>query len=140
MGQLIHALRRDQEERASRLPIEQQRLALRAMNEIAALPNLQLEDRLNRALTLGCRYLRLDVGIISQIDEENYRVLAQFSPDNQLESGQQFELGSTYCALTLQQSDVLAIEFMGQSRFSGHPCYSLFGLESYLGVALMVKG
>ncbi|MFO7704311.1 MAG: PAS domain-containing protein [Halopseudomonas sp.] len=140
LGQLVHALRRDQEQRTATLRTEQQREALRALNEIAALPNLRLEARLNRALELGCRYLRMDVGIISQIEAEEYRVVAQFSPDNRLEVGQQFPLGSTYCALTLQQSDVLAIEFMGQSRFSGHPCYRLQGLESYLGVALIVNG
>lgn len=140
LGQLVHALRRDHEERASRLRIEQQRRALRALNEIAALPNLRLKSRLNKALALGCRYLNLDVGIISQIKGETYRVVAQFSPDNSIQPGQQFDLGSTYCALTLQQTDVLAIEFMGQSRFSGHPCYDLFGLESYLGLTLMVNG
>lgn len=140
LGQLVHALRRDQEERAATLRTEQQRKALRALNEIAALPNLRLEARLNRALALGCRYLRMDVGIISQIEAEEYRVVAQFSPDNRIEVGQQFPLGSTYCALTLQQNDVLAIEFMGQSRFSGHPCYRLQGLESYLGVAMRVNG
>jgi PAS domain S-box-containing protein len=140
LGQLIHALRRDEEERASARRIELQRKALRALNEIAALPNLRLETRLNKALELGCQYLRMDVGIISSITDDDYRVVAQYSPDNNIAIGQYFTLGSTYCALTLQQSDVLAIEFMGQSRFSGHPCYSLFGLESYVGVPLIVDG
>lgn len=140
LGQLLHALRRDKEERATALRVEQQRKALRALNEIAALPDLRLETRLNKALALGCDYLRMDAGIISQIEAEDYRVIAQFSPNNSVDVGQNFVLGSTYCALTLQQDDVLAIEFMGQSRFSGHPCYSLCGLESYLGLVLIVNG
>lgn len=140
LGQLIHALRRDQEQRSATLRTEQQRKALRALNEIAALPNLRLETRLNKALELGCRYLRMDVGIISQVEAEEYRVVAQFSPDDGIAVGQQFPLGSTYCALTLQQADVLAIEFMGESRFSGHPCYRLHNLESYLGLVLTVNG
>ncbi|GGC94068.1 PAS domain-containing protein [Halopseudomonas salina] len=140
LGQLIHALRRDEEERASTLRIELQRQALRALNEIAALSNLRLETRLNKALELGCQYLRMNVGIISSITDDDYRVVAQYSPDNNIAIGQYFTLGTTYCALTLQQADVLAIEFMGQSRFSGHPCYNLFGLESYLGVPLIVDG
>jgi PAS domain S-box-containing protein len=140
LGQLVHALRRDSEERNAKLSIEQQRKALRALNEIAALPDLRLETRLNKALALGCDYLRMDVGIISQIEAEDYRVAALFSPDNGIELDQHFVLSNTYCALTVQQNDVLAIEFMGQSRFSKHPCYNLYGHESYIGVALIVNG
>ncbi|MBL4833694.1 MAG: PAS domain-containing protein [Pseudomonas sp.] len=140
LGQLIHALRKDIAERTMRLRVEQQRQALRALNEIAALPSLDTVDRLKRALELGCGYLDMDIGIVSEIEAGEYLVLAQHSPAGALEEGQRFELGNTYCALTLQQDEVLAIEFMGQSRFNGHPCYAMFKLESYLGVALTVNG
>lgn len=136
---LLSRYRKDREQRGIRRRLEQQRQALRALNEIAALPTLNTVDRFKSALELGCQYLGMDIGIISQIEGQDYRILAQRSPDNQLEEGQQFELGTTYCALTLQQEDVLAIECMGQSRFSGHPCYALFNLESYIGVALAVN-
>lgn len=139
LGQLIHALHRDNEERSIRLRLEQHRQALRALNEIASLPSLNTVERLKRALDLGCQYLEMDFGIISHITGEDYTILAQHSPQNQLEEGQQFELGSTYCALTLQHDDVLSIEFMGESRFRDHPCYDVFKLESYLGVALRVN-
>lgn len=139
LGQLIHALRTNNAQRDISQRLEQQRQALRSLNEIAALPTLTTVDRLQRALELGCRYLNMDIGIISQIDDQDYRILAQYSPDNQLAEGQQFELGTTYCALTLQHEDVLAIEFMGESRFRGHPCYAAFKLESYIGVVLMIN-
>ncbi len=139
LGQLIHALRTNNAQRDISQRLEQQRQALRSLNEIAALPTLNTVDRLQRALVLGCRYLNMDIGIISQIDDQDYRILAQYSPDNQLAEGQQFELGTTYCALTLQHEDVLAIEFMGESRFRGHPCYAAFQLESYIGVVLMIN-
>lgn len=139
LGQLIHALVKDREERHIRMRLEQQRQALRALNEIAALPGLDTVSRLKKALELGCTYLQMDFGIISHIEEDQYLILAQHCPDNELQEGQRFDLGSTYCALTLQHNDVLPIEFMGQSKFSGHPCYELFKLERYLGVALTVN-
>jgi len=136
---LLSRWRKDREQRSIQQRLEQQRQALRSLNEIAALPTLNTVDRLKRALELGCQYLAMDIGIISQIEGQDYRILAQHSPDNQLTEGQQFELGTTYCVLTLQHEDVLAIEYMGQSRFSGHPCYASFKLESYIGVALIVN-
>lgn len=140
LGQLVHALRKDSEQRSISRRMEQQRQALRALNEIAALPHLDTISRLKQALELGCAYLQMDTGIISHISDDDYLVMAQHSPGDQLQEGQRFDLGSTYCALTLQQDDVLPIEFMGDSRFKGHPCYQHFALESYLGVILIVSG
>lgn len=140
LGQLIQALRKDSEQRSVRRRMDQQRQALRALNEIAALPHLDTVSRLKHALELGCGYLQMDTGIVSQVSEEDYLVIAQYSPGDQLQEGQHFDLGSTYCALTLQNDDVLPIESMGESRFKGHPCYQHFALESYLGVVLMVGG
>ncbi|MFN3580999.1 MAG: PAS domain-containing protein, partial [Pseudomonas sp.] len=139
LGQLIQALRKDSEERIIRRRLEQQRQALRALNEITALPSLDTSVRLQQALALGCQYLAMDYGIVSHVEDNSYLVLAQHSTDEALLEEERFELGTTYCALTLQNEDVLPIEFMGESRFKGHPCYGRHGLESYIGVALVVN-
>ncbi|NQD92281.1 PAS domain S-box protein [Pseudomonas sp. CrR25] len=140
LGQLIDALRRD----AQREQLQQRRLrqqgALRALNEIAALPELDSQEQLRLALQLGAEFYQLPLGIISRIDEQDYQVLVQVSPPGSLSDGQRFPLGDTYCSIALQGDGVLAIERMAQSPHANHPCYRLFALETYIGMAVWVGG
>jgi light-regulated signal transduction histidine kinase (bacteriophytochrome) len=57
-----------------------------------------------------------------------------------LHDGQTFSLGQTYCAMTLESGDVVAIAEMGSSPRAGHPCYRAFGLETYIGAPVTVAG
>ncbi|PCD00517.1 PAS domain-containing protein [Halopseudomonas pelagia] len=136
LGQMVHALRKDSDERIISLRLDRKRLALRALNEIAALPSQDTANLLTQALELGCQYLQMDFGTVSRVENALYTVIAQHSTEVHFRDGQEFELASTYCALTLQQDEVLAIEFMGQSQYKQHPCYERFKHECYLGIAL----
>lgn len=138
LGQLLHAQRQQQDNEAMQHSLERQRQALRQLNRLAADPALNLQQRLVQLLDLGCDYLRLDLGLVSYVEEDRYRVEAASSTEDAPPVGTLFDFDKTYCRLTWQSSDVLAIDRMGQSRFSGHPCYREFGLESYIGVALIV--
>ena len=115
--------------------------SLRALSNIAALPSVSAGEQLTAALALGARHLRLPLGIISRIDGTTYTVLHHEAPPaTPLHDGQTFDLGDTYCALTMKAKDVVAISCMGQSDHAGHPCYKAFGLESYIGAPLNVRG
>ncbi|SDS58556.1 PAS domain S-box-containing protein [Halopseudomonas litoralis] len=138
LGQLIHALVKDRQEHITARRLEHQRQALRAMNEIAGVPELDVTSQLKQVLELGCRYLGMDMGIVSRITGDDYLVVAQHSKDAQVTEGEHFPLGRTYCALTLQQQDVLSIQDLEQSPYSGHLCDKAFDLRSYISVSLMV--
>lgn len=127
---------------AERTALVQRRYeSLRALNEIAALPPSGDGDQLRRTLDLGAAHLGLPVGIIARIDGEDYQVLHHCAPPGApLADGQHFALGDTYCALTLQADDVLAIAHMARSPHAGHPCYRAFGLEAYIGAPITVGG
>ncbi|MBS7691188.1 GAF domain-containing protein [Pseudomonas lalucatii] len=140
LGQLIEALRRDRQREHQQWRLQRQQDALRALNEIAALPQHKSQEQLRQALQLGARFYQLPLAIISQIDGEEYRVQVQVSPHGSLQDGQSFVLGDTYCSLTLQSDEVLAIEHMAQSPHAGHPCYQQFALETYIGIAIWVGG
>ncbi|SFL87335.1 GAF domain-containing protein [Marinobacter zhejiangensis] len=105
-------------------------------NESRGNPTEYLRD----GLRLGCEYLKLPYGIISHIQGEDYRVVVQVSPPGTLEDEQTFDLRDTYCALTLEAEQVLAIDHMAESAYASHPCYRKFGLESYIGIPLNVGG
>jgi len=101
----------------------------------------ELAADLNRALELATKFFGLEFGIISRVDGDRYFIENVFQPEDAgLKVGQGFELGKTYCAITLQALDVISIDEMRTSQHSGHPCYDSFHLESYLGVPLRVDG
>ncbi|TRO10770.1 PAS domain S-box protein [Ectopseudomonas mendocina] len=126
--------------RSTQRLMQRQQAALRALNEIAALPSLTRTEQLRQALRLGADHFRMPLGIISRIEGEQYQVLVQVSPVGTLRDGQQFELGDTYCSLALQQDEALAITHMADSTHRGHPCYGQFALESYIGTVVRVGG
>lgn len=115
--------------------------SLRALNNIAALPSVSAGEQLTAALALGAQHLGLPLGIISRIDGNTYTILHHEAPPAApLHDGQTFDLGDTYCAITMTSKDVEAISCMGRSGHAGHPCYKAFGLESYIGAPLSVRG
>ena len=140
LGQLIEALRRDVQREQAQQHLQRQQATLRVLNEIAALPILSSQEQLRQALQLGASFYQVPLAIISQIEAEDYQVRVQVSPAGALSDGQHFPLGDTYCSLTLHSDEVLAIEHMGQSVHAAHPCYPLFTLETYIGIAIWVAG
>jgi PAS domain S-box-containing protein len=140
MAHLIGALRNEKARQNAQAALERQQEALRALNEIAALPDLEPKAQLRRALALGARHLGLEFGIVSQIDGEGYIVEAQVSPTGGLADGQRLAPGETFCGLAMGGEDVLAIAHVGESEHAGHPCYRRFRLETYIGVPYLVDG
>jgi PAS domain S-box-containing protein len=119
---------------------QRQHESLRRLNEIAALSHLPLAEQLEQALAVGAKLLELQYGIVSQVSGDVYRIVSQVSPPDTLQNGQEFSLGVTYCSITLGKADVVAISNMSQSPHAGHPCYSIFKLEAYIGAPITVDG
>jgi PAS domain S-box-containing protein len=120
--------------------LRRQQEALRALNEIAALTEIDTREQLRKALAVGSQYLELDYGIVSHIEGDLYTVLTQVSPPGTLHDGQTFYLGHTYCSLAFYSSDLLAISHAGGSSYASHPCYEALALESYIGMVVQVSG
>lgn len=113
---------------------------LQTLCELITETPVDFEDQVNRVLREGLTMLGLDLGIISNISDNNYTVLFFYPPEASLEKNQVLELNTTYCALTVKKKDVVDIDDVLDSPYSGHPCYSVFGLKSYIGVPLVVSG
>ncbi len=98
-------------------------------------------DVLARGLAHATAFFGLDFGIVSRVEGGRYVIEHVHQPDGaELEVGQEFPLGDTYCAITLEASGVVSIDEMRASKHSGHPCYGKFQLESYIGAPLRVDG
>ncbi|WP_028670868.1 GAF domain-containing protein [Saccharospirillum impatiens] len=128
------------EEHDIRQNLRRQLQFLRILNDIAADAKSSLDERLNRALALGCEYLGLEVGIISRIEQDRYTVQwCQAPPTTDLNPGDEFALGDTFCSLVLNNEGELVIQTATGTPFQQHPCYLRFGVKSYVGIRLQVR-
>ena len=115
-------------------------LVIRALYEIAGEYDRGLEHQIIRILELGLLRFDLDIGILSQISDGEYTVYKQVSPaEVPLADGDAFQLGNTYCAITMQADRPVGFEHVAQSEISTHPAYQSFGLEAYIGIPIHVK-
>ena len=112
---------------------------MRLLYRISSQADLGTSRQLNKALELTLDLLDLEVGIISHIVDDEYIVKHFYPEDSGLESGQTFPLGDTYCSITLDADEVVAIDEMKGSEYERHPCYEAFKLESYVGVQIIVE-
>ncbi len=111
-----------------------------ALIELAAQPDLTLDQQLNQVVKIGAETLGLQLGIISRIEGLVYSVLYAYTADDSQLAGQTFDFKQTYCEIAYQADGLIAIDRMGESQYKGHPCYTAFGLETYIGMPLVIKG
>ena len=85
--------------------------------------------------------LDLDAGLLAHTGEDTYTCLAGVARRGEtLQPGDTMPLGDTYCSLTLEAGDVVAIEHMADSEHRDHRCYQVVGLEAYIGAPVRVDG
>jgi len=105
--------------------------------EVVSGAEISVQEQLQRILRLGCELFRLPVGIVSSIFGSRYEILQVQAPEElSLHPGMEFDLGLTYCSITLARSEPVTIDEMAQSEWKTHPCYAEQGLESYIGARI----
>ncbi|MEM6527331.1 MAG: hypothetical protein AAF653_03505, partial [Chloroflexota bacterium] len=100
--------------------------------------SLDADAKINAILKLGLDEFGMDIAIVSHIEEKKkkYTVLYSQTTGAELAPGTEFDLGVTYCSMTMKLPKALAIPHMKKSEHQRHPCYEAFKLESYLGYTL----
>lgn len=109
------------------------------LDQMMTKPAIDIDEQLMALLKAGTLLFDLPIGIISRIENKVYTVRHVYGTDN-MNSGDTFNLGDTYCSITTKQNRLLGIDYMNVSDYFRHPCYQLFSLSSYFGVPLWVDG
>lgn len=115
-------------------------VVIRTLYEIASAYDLGFDEQVRRLLELGLQRFDLDIGILSKVEGQTYRVLHHVAPPHiALEDGAEFPLGETYCSLALHANGPIGVERAQTSVYSEHPAYRRFRLEAYVGIPVRVR-
>jgi hypothetical protein len=114
--------------------------AVRILGEVAARPNLTLDERLDELLKIGCERYDLEVGLVSRLDDERKEVIGFRAPDGfPLSKSATLLVADSCCTRTLASERPIALERIdgvGGSRGDSEE----LGFRAYLGVAVRVFG
>lgn len=127
-------------ERAMQAEMEKNAEAMQAFHKAASTPGLTFEERIHRVLRFGNVFFETSMAIVSRIEGDDYTIEYSAGPGEIPPPGTVLNGADTYCVNMLQSDQPTAINDVRKSEFSDHPCYRNFGLDTYIGVRLMVRG
>ncbi|GGB31968.1 hypothetical protein GCM10011316_00040 [Roseibium aquae] len=123
--------------------ITERKTTERTLAELYAITStreLGQDEKINLIVRLGCEHFGLPFGIISHVIEDRYTVVRAESPNGEIQVGEQYDLGETFCAKTLQSDSAFAVSHTAESELASHPCARKFPLQAYIGAPLLVDG
>ncbi|MEM6845427.1 MAG: ATP-binding protein [Bacteroidota bacterium] len=106
----------------------------RLLYELSAINSDDIQNQLDEIVKTATQIFDLDIGIISQVEGNSYKIVSCYHPEQALQNEQAFDRGITYCDITLASNEPVAIHHMGRSQYAQHPCYSTFQIEAYIGI------
>jgi PAS domain S-box-containing protein len=133
---LAHLVELEFEQRRLRL----QQRALLAITQVANLDIEDLQELLRAGVRIGGEYLGMPEGFVGRLDGDEYEIVASYSATGDVDDGQRYRTADTFCDVALGQEDVFALGSVTGSAYADHPSSSLWALESYIGVPIVVEG
>ncbi|MDJ0570831.1 MAG: response regulator [Pleurocapsa sp. MO_192.B19] len=120
--------------------LREREIAIRCLYELTAKQDLSFSVKMERILALGCQQFNLDVGILSKIENEIYKIVAVNLPDESvldINKGDLFSLEETCCQTTMAAEQPLS--FINAQTAPNHPCYLDTNIAAYLGTNVIVE-
>ena len=119
--------------------LRRKREAMQALNDISSQANnTYYKQQLKEALAVAAKYLGMDIGTLSKVENDNCIVDVHSSPDDALYDDLVIPFDESYCSLLFQTDDIIFIEKMKSSQYANLRCYALMGFESFIGLPLWV--
>jgi PAS domain S-box-containing protein len=120
-------------------PIKDDAAVLRRLNGLTVGAN-ELDETIERLLSLGCDHFGLDTGILSHVDEDDYEVDAVVDGTETHEAGTVYDLGDTMCEATLTNdtTETLAFANVADTDYQNHPAAE--NVRAYIAAPVVVDG
>ncbi|MGD1921361.1 MAG: PAS domain-containing protein, partial [Pleurocapsa sp.] len=113
---------------------------LQQIHRLAIAHHEQIEDLYADYLQAGCHMFKLSTGIVSQINQDTYKIAAIESPLD-LAVGYETSYALTYCAEVIETRSTITYNRVGEiEAMKNHPVYLNLKLESYISKPILVNG
>jgi|GEM_PF-968203 len=113
--------------------------SIRNLYEVTTRAERSFSHRVEQILAMGCQQFDLELGILSKIEGEKYRIISVKLPPNsplEIGAGDVFSIENTCCDRTIQAKQ--PVSFLETTI--EHPCYLDINPQAYLGTKVMVGG
>ncbi|WP_123536029.1 bacterio-opsin activator domain-containing protein [Halosimplex salinum] len=127
------------EKMRTKAELERNEEALRDLQRLASSRECSFEEKLDRALAVGCERLDLPHGYLTRIDGETQTIVASHG-DLDTEAGTSAPLSEAYCRRTIESDRLVTLEHAAREGWGDDPAYERYGMECYLGGKLLVDG
>ena len=109
--------------------------ALHSFYSIISIEEASLHNQIQCLLVSGCQHLKMKCGIFSYIEGDRYTVMQVHttSPAYKIQAGDKFDLGITYCKITIKSRSPMGFAYAKETQIAEHPAYKALQLEAYLG-------
>lgn len=102
-----------------------------------ALYSYDFRSLCNEILEIGLGELSMGMGIVSQIENNKYEIIAVKSSVEVFVPGEIFPLKDTYCRVVVDRAETVALtEFDGHPGLQRHPLYENLALEAYISTPI----
>ena len=128
----------EQERRRAEADLRHHADLLRRFHEITSSESLDLEDKLEQVLHLGCEQFQLPIGLLSKVDGGDLQVVRSVGGGGAYAPGRSFRLEQAFCGITLRSSEPLALSRASCEQWQDHPAYQVAGHRSYIGTCVHV--
>jgi len=101
----------------------------------------EFKDRINSLLSKGIREFSMSLGVLAQIENNNYEIYAVQSNSGAYVPGEKYTLGNSYSREVFEKQQTIAEACIEKSPKSmHHPLYRSLPLESYIGASIVING
>lgn len=98
------------------------------------------EEQIHSILKTGCELFDQEIAIFSHIEKDKFIAEQSYSQSKKIKDGQKFDLNKTFCSITIEHNDPIAIDIVRKPKWKKHPCYLNTGLLSYIGINIYKEG
>lgn len=113
---------------------------MEALYKVITQNTKSVNEQIQLILKTGCELFDQEIAIFSHIDKKNYTVEQSFSNTKKIKKGQQFDLKKTFCSITIEHNEPIALDIVRKPKWKQHPCYLDTGLLSYIGINVYKEG
>jgi PAS domain S-box-containing protein len=114
--------------------------SLRELYRITSSPELDHAEKLRALLEVGAERFGLPMGVLARMRDSHCEVEAVFDPSGKIRQADTFPADDVCRAAVTSARGPVAEDHLSESGWRGRTCCGIPGMETFLGIAVVVEG